>query len=74
MLANNPLNLYNTRNTCLINPNIILYYTFSLNSYEYLEYNQDQYYHYQLKNHTYIHVVQFSHIIKRKIFRNISKT
>ena len=48
MLGNDPLKLNNAINTCLMNPNIILYYAFSLNIYEYLKYHQHQYYH--LKN------------------------
>ena len=43
----------------LINPNIILYYDFSLNIYESLNYHQHQYCYNQLKNHIHIHVVQF---------------
>ena len=45
MLANDPIKLNNVINTCLINPNIILYYFFLLSVYEYPEYYQHQYFH-----------------------------
>ena len=56
MLANDPLKLNNLINTCSINLNIILFYSFSLNIYKCAEYHQHQYSHNQLKNHTHIHL------------------
>ena len=54
-VAKDILKLYG-RNTPLINLNIVLYYDFSLNMYECLKYHH-QYYHKQLENHRYIHII-----------------
>ena len=54
MVATDPLKLFNVINTCLINANVILHYSFSLNIYEYVDYHQHQYLHNQSKNHTHI--------------------
>ena len=59
MLVNDLLKLSNTINNCLINVNIILYFVFSLNIYEFLKYHQYQIFYNQLKNHTHIYIVQF---------------
>ena len=47
-------------NTCLINPNIIFYYSCSLHIYKYTEYHKNQYCHTQLESHTNINLVQFA--------------
>ena len=44
ILTNDPLKLNNAINIFSINSNIIFYYSYSLNIYEYPEYNQHQYF------------------------------
>ena len=57
MFPIDPLRLNISINTFLINPNIVLYYPYSLNIYKYLEYHQ--YYNNQLKNPRHIHLALY---------------
>ena len=75
LVAKNPLILYNVKNTCLINLEIISYYASSLNIYEYLKYHQHQYYHNQLKSHRHIHIIQsFSHDQLKSLLKQYPNT
>ena len=54
MLANDPIKSNNAINTCLINLNIILFFAFSLNIYEYPKHRQLQN---SQKNYSNIHII-----------------
>ena len=51
LVAKDPVKLNNAKKN--------LHQAFSLNIYEYLKYNQHQFYHYELRNHRHIPISQY---------------
>ena len=57
----------------LINLNIMIYNTSSLNIYEYIKYHQHQYNHNQLKNHRQIYVIHVFILSTERSFEILPK-